>query len=103
MQARPPLLPVIASIDVAVSMMEGESGYSLCRSQLKKRLPSVKPWSASSASSGEQEGGDATVLRCASSQPGSAGQRFWGSDTVLKGTHVSPAEPQHRLLVAALR
>ncbi|MDA4184899.1 arginine decarboxylase, partial [Escherichia coli] len=54
-----PYYPIIASIDVAVSMMEGESGYSLVQESIEEAIAFRKAVVSVKRQLQEQEGGDA--------------------------------------------
>ncbi|EFG1609050.1 arginine decarboxylase, partial [Escherichia coli] len=74
-----PYYPIIASIDVAVSMMEGESGYSLVQESIEEAIAFRKAVVSVKRQLQEQEGGDAwffDVLQPTEVQDSDSGQRY---------------------------
>ncbi|MCV5244847.1 arginine decarboxylase, partial [Escherichia coli] len=74
-----PYYPIIASIDVAVSMMEGESGYSLVQESIEEAIAFRKAVVSVKRQLQEQEGGGAwffDVLQPTEVQDSDSGQRY---------------------------
>ncbi|MGN9541825.1 hypothetical protein ACTMQO_17445 [Escherichia coli] len=83
MTARPhPTTRSSASIDVAVSMMEGESGYSLVQESIEEAIAFRKAVVSVKRQLQEQEGGDAWFFDAL--QPTEVQDSDSGSDRVLK-------------------